>query len=146
MDGYHCPACQHAVAPAAWPEATSLSEAVLGRNAQIDWIEMRRCPSCEALLRRAASEQWQPVPHSLIAALQGGSPSQDAAESGDGRAGPDALPARGTEDVHLASREIRDEARQKCAEARRIQERSREIRRALLSPQEHDGERLPSPA
>jgi hypothetical protein len=144
MDHHHCPACQHPVPLAAWPEATSLSEAVLGRNVQIDWIEMRRCPSCDVLLRRAASEQWQPVAPSLIAALQGGSPSEEAAGSGDGRAG-DALPARATEDIQLASREIIDEARQKCAEARRIQERSRQIRRAGVSPPQQDRERLPSP-
>jgi hypothetical protein len=77
MDGYACPTCEHPVVPAAWPEATSLSEAVLGRAVQSDWIEMRRCPGCQALLRRAASEQWQHVSLPLIALLQGGSPSRE---------------------------------------------------------------------
>jgi len=138
MDCYRCPACEHPVAAAAWAEATSLTEAVLGRNVQSDWIEMRRCPSCELLLRRAASEQWQPAPQRLIAALRGGPQGRGNGKPENGMAGPHALAERATAEVLIASREIRDEAREKCAEARRIQERSADIRRALASrPERH---------
>jgi hypothetical protein len=106
MDGYFCPACEHPVPPAAWAEASSMSEALLGRNVQSDWIEMRRCPGCELLLRRAAREQWQPAPPRLLAALQGRPPGRE-----NGNLFPHRPTARATAGVGPASRERRRRGR-----------------------------------
>jgi hypothetical protein len=106
MDGYYCPACEHPVPPAAWAEATSMTEAVLGRNVQTDWIEMRRCPRCECLLRRAAREQWQLTPPRLLAALQGKPTGREG-----GKVPSLPLAARAGPGVRLSPREKRHRGR-----------------------------------
>jgi hypothetical protein len=129
MAGYRCPTCKHPVPPAAWAEATSLSEAVLGRNVQSEWIEMRRCPGCQLLLRRAAHEQWQAAPAHLIAALDGVRDRRE--QRATDAAHPPAEPAH----VRPAAREPRNEARAQRAGSPRIKSDSEHARRAAPSRQ-----------
>jgi len=121
MAGYHCPACEHPVPPAAWAEASSVTEAVLGCNVQSEWIEMRHCPSCQLLLRRASGEQWHAAPAHLIAALEG------VRECREQWAADGAYPAAEYAPVGQAARQVRDEARARRAETRRAQEPGRDV-------------------